>query len=201
MCCRRRRSRVEVARRLVPAGRADQSRRQGRRGRAQPRPHRLQHHRAARLRRRLHLGRLGGRPRRQGRPGGRQLHHRQARRLRSTASSSSPTVRSSASRCRSSSSSTRRSATRRRRREGAEGHHRSARRGQLGVAARRGRRFAGALAHQGVLPGGHQGARRREALRRDVRRRRIRRAGHLRWTSRSAAARSSRPTPRRTASR
>ena len=32
-----------------------------------------------------------------------------------------------------------------------------ARRGQLGLAARRGRRIARALAHQGLLPGGHQG--------------------------------------------
>ena len=53
-----------------------------------------------------------------------------------------------------------------RRREGAEGHHRTAGRGRLGVAARRGGRFAGALPHQGVLPGRHQGQRRREALRR-----------------------------------
>ena len=52
------------------------------------------------------------------------------------------------------------------RREGAQGHHRPAGRGQLGVAARRGRWLARALAHPGVLPGGHQGARRREALRR-----------------------------------
>ncbi len=52
------------------------------------------------------------------------------------------------------------------RREGAEGHDGTAGRGRLGVAARRGGRFAGALPHQGVLPGGHQGQRRREALRR-----------------------------------
>ena len=62
-------------------------------------------------------------------------------------------------------------------------------------------RFAGALPDQGVLPGGHQGQRRREALRR-----RRSATAHTarrtsRWTSRSAAARWSRPRRRRTASR
>ena len=42
---------------------------------------------------------------------------------------------------------------------------------------------------------------RREALRGEVRRQRIRRAGHLAELRRSGVARSSRPTPRRTASR
>ena len=68
---------VEVARRLVPAGRADQRRRQGRRGRAEPGPHRLHRHRTAGLRRRVHLGRLGGRPRRQGGTGRGHVHHGQ----------------------------------------------------------------------------------------------------------------------------
>ena len=100
-------------RRLVPARHADQPRRQGRRRRAEPRPHRLHHHRTAGLRRAVHLGRFGGRP-------------ATARRSRSTgsfttvkpdhgstASSSSPTARPSASRRRSSCSSTPRSPTRR----------------------------------------------------------------------------------------
>ena len=69
------------------------------------------------------------------------------------------------------------------------------------MAARRGRRVARALAHQRVLPGGHQGARRRQAVRRAVRRRRVRRAGRHAELRRSAAARSSRPRRRRTASR
>ena len=65
-----------------------------------------------------------------------------------------------------------------RRRAGAEGHHRAARRGQLGVAARRSRGRPRALAHPRVLPGRHQGQRRRQALRAGVRRRRLRQAGH-----------------------
>ena len=103
---RRRRRGADLAgprrcpRRLVPARRADQCRRQGRRGRDQPRAHRLHRHRAARLRRRLHAGRARwsvatARPSRC-----RATSPPSTRRLRSTASSSSPTVRSSASRCR-----------------------------------------------------------------------------------------------------
>ena len=53
------------------------------------------------------------------------------------------------------------------RREGTEGHHHAASRGQLGVAARRGRRLAGALAHsKEYYPAGTKVARRREAVRR-----------------------------------
>ena len=149
---------------------------------------------------RLHLGRLGGGPRRQGRPGRRQLHHDQPGR---SGQRPVPARRRSGRRRRGADHPAVRRVDQRqgRRGEGAEGHHRSAGRGQLGLAARRGRRFAGALAHPRVLPGRHQGSAStpsstgcRSATAPTAR-------GTPRWTSRSAAARWSRPKRRRTASR
>ncbi len=163
-------------RRLVPEGQPDQRRRQGRRRRAQPRPHRVHRHRAARLRRRPT-------------PGAARSSATTARRYPSAASfttvnpdtqvngqfqlSDGQTVGVAAPIILQFDASI--AEEDRAGREGAHGHHHAARRGQLGLAARRGRRLAGALAHQGVLPAGHHGARRREALRRAVRRRRLRR--------------------------
>ncbi len=80
--------------------------------RLQPGPHRLHDHRAAGLRRDLHLERLGRRPRRQGDSGRGQVHHGVADQEDRRRHSSWPTARPSGSRRRSSSSSMRRSATR-----------------------------------------------------------------------------------------
>ena len=163
--------------RLVPARDAVERRRQGGGRCDQPRPDVVHHHRTARLRRRVHLGRCRGRPGRQGRTARGHLHHRHARH---------PGQRPVPAR--------RRPGRRRRRtdhhavrrvdqrqghgREGAQGDDHPAGRGQLGLAARRGRRLTRALADPRLLPGGHQGQRRRQAVRRPVRRRRVRCAGH-----------------------
>ena len=176
--------------RMVPARHADQRRGQGRRGRAEPRPHRVHHHRTARLRRRVHLGRLGGRPRRQGRTGRRATSPRSTRANQvngqfqladgQIVGVAAPIILQFDASIDDGQGG---------RRAGADGHHRPAGRGQLGVAARRGRRLARALAHPRVLPGRHQGPRRRPAVRRAVRRRRLRRSRlHARLRDRSLPA-------------
>ena len=151
-------------------------------------------HRQARLRRHLHLGRQReGRRRHRGAARG-HVRHRGRRARRSAARSTSATGARSGVAAPIRIQFNGHVADRAAAEQALSVDDLGARRGRVGLAARRGRRLAGRLAAEGVLARAHEGHGHGEARRRALRGRHRRRGRLLLHRSRSATPRSSRPT-------